>query len=319
MIARLLKASALCGVVVSLGLGAAHAKVPSACSTIHLGYGHWVDNKIENAVFKDLVEPLGYNVSDKAASLKTIYRHLANNQLDVYMQDWVPDSWMSSLGKSLTADIREKRISPMGPDLAGAKHTLAVPAYLYKEGLKNFADIHQFAERLNYTIYGIEPDNVGDRHILLMIRHNQYDLGDFHLVQAGAEKLLHALSQKEKHHQPILFLGWQPSSMNIEYRLHYLSGGGGAFGHDKGAAESFILTRRGYAKDCSNIGKLLSQFRLPMNSESKMMYDVVVKHAKANVIAEHWISTHPAWLKKTVLGVQTVHGNPALSAIQSAL
>lgn len=318
MITRLLKVSALCGVAVSLGLQMAYAKAPSACSTIRLGYGHWVDNKVENAVFKDLVEPLGYHVSKKPASLKATYRHLANGQLDAYLQDWVPDSWMSSAGKLLKSYMSQHKISRLGPDLGGAKHTLVVPAYLYNEGLKNFADIHKFSKQLGYTIYGIEPDNVGDEHILSMIKHNQYDLGHFHLVQDGPATMLHALSRKEERHHPILLLGWQPSSMNIEYQLRYLSGGGDAFGHDMGAAKSFILTRQGYAKDCPNIGKLLSQFRLPVRSESAMMYDVVAKHEKAKTVTKDWVNKHPAWLAKTVAKVMTVHGNPALPAIQKS-
>ena len=45
----------------------------------------------------------------------------------------------------------------VGPNLVGAKYTLAVPAYTYDAGLKDFNDIHRLAAALKNSIYGIEP------------------------------------------------------------------------------------------------------------------------------------------------------------------
>lgn len=311
MFARSMRLSALCVAALSIGAGLAQAKAPPACHTVRLGYGGWVDNHVQNAVFSAVAEPLGYRVKIEQSSLKTIYSRLADNRLDVYLQNWMPDNWMSSERAMRESYISRKEISVAGADLTGARHTLAVPAYLYREGLKDFADIHKFAKQLNYTIYGIEPDNVGDQHILSMIRHDKFGLGGFHLVQAGAKTMLRALAEKEKRHEPILFLGWEPDPMNVEYDIRYLSGGGAAFGSDEGAAKSLILTRRGYAAQCPDMGRLLSNFRVPVRAESRMMYDVLVKHEDAKSVAAAWVARHPAWLKRMRGDVASLDGKPA--------
>ena len=64
-------------------------------------------------------------------------------------------------------------------NLEGAKYTLAVPTYLYNEGLKSFADIAKFKDKLGGKIYGIEPGNDGNRLILDMIKDNKFGLKGF--------------------------------------------------------------------------------------------------------------------------------------------
>lgn len=298
MLAQTLRLSALCAAAIAIAPAPARAQPPAACRTIRLGHGGWLDNQVQNAVFGAVVAPFGYQVRIEPARLKTIYHRLADGRLDVYLQDWRPDNWMSSVTAIRDSDVARKRIAVAGTDLSGARHTLAVPAYLYRAGLKDFADIHKFAGQLDHTIYGIEPDNVGDRQLLSMIRHNTDGLGGFHLVQAGAGGMLRALAAKIRHHEPILFLGWQPDAMNVEYRIRYLGGGGAAFGHDQGAARSLILTRAGYAAQCPAIGGLLHRFRLPVRAESRMMYDIQVKREAVGPVAAAWIAAHPAWLKR---------------------
>ena len=56
----------------------------------------------------------------------------------------------------------------------GAKYSLAVPAYTYALGLRDFSDIHRFADQLNQSIYGIEPGNDGNRLVLKMLKENQF-------------------------------------------------------------------------------------------------------------------------------------------------
>ncbi len=53
----------------------------------------------------------------------------------------------------------------VGANLEGAKYTLAVPDYTHAAGLQDFKDIQRFAADLNYSIYGIEPGNDGNRHV----------------------------------------------------------------------------------------------------------------------------------------------------------
>lgn len=288
------------GLGFAAGLG--QAKAASACRTIRLGYGGWLDNRIQNAVFAAAARPLGYDVVMRSSSLGRIYHRLADGRLDAYLQNWKPDNWMSSGNRMRDSYIGRGKLDVLGVDLAGARHTLAVPAYLYRAGLRDFADIHKFAKQLHHTIYGVESDNLGDRRILSMIAHDRYGLGGFHLVQAGPGRMLQALARKYARHEPVLVLGWQPAPMNVQYRIRYLAGGGAGFAH-QGRARSLVLARHGYAAQCPAAAGLLRDFRLPVRAESRIMYDVRIRHETAAAVAARWVKTHPAWLRRMRDGV----------------
>ena len=68
-------------------------------------------------------------------------------------------------------------------NLEGAKYTLAVPKYLYDQGLKSFADIAKFKGKLAGKIYGIEPGNDGNRLIIDMIKADKFGLQKFQIVE----------------------------------------------------------------------------------------------------------------------------------------
>src|SRR3546814_14663635 len=83
---------------------------------------------------------------------------------------------------TMEADIAKYReegsVEVLGANLEGAKYTLAVPKYTAEKGLKDFADIAEFADKLDSKIYGIEPGNDGNRLILDMIEKDDFDLAD---------------------------------------------------------------------------------------------------------------------------------------------
>jgi glycine betaine/proline transport system substrate-binding protein len=299
---------------VMIGMGIAHAAVPEKCKTIKIANIGWTDNKIQNSVFSALAENLGYNVETNLYSLEVTYAGLANNKIDVFLDNWTP-----SQNKITAPYEKNHQIDVIGPDLKHAKYTLVVPHYLYERGLKSYADIHKFAKQLHHKIYGIEPGNDGNEHILAMIKSNAFDLGDFHLVQSNEAGMLAEVARKYPHKKDIVFLGWEPEPMNIKFHLDYLPGGKNYFGPHEGEATIYINTRHNYANECPNVGKLLNQFQLTVEDENKMMYKVQVKHQEAPGVAAAWLRAHPDWVKKTLAGVTTTSGKPGADAVMSKL
>lgn len=301
-------------------MATAQAAEHAACKTVRMAYAGWKDNQVQNAVFADLLTALGYHPQIRLFSTEVIYSGLKANKLDVFLDEWTEKKGSNPTANP-TADpyLKEKAINRIGPDLTGAKYTLVVPDYLYKNGLKSFADIHKFAKKLNHKIYGIEPGNAGNNEILEMIKANKYDLGDFHLVQSSEAAMLAEVARKYHKRKAIVFLGWEPDAMNIKFHIKYLKGGSKYFGSDQGASKVYITVRRGYLQDCPNVGKMLRNFKLSTNSENQMMYNVVVKHISAHAAANNWMAANPVWVKKTLAGVDTFSGQPGLPAVKNAL
>jgi glycine betaine/proline transport system substrate-binding protein len=283
----------------------ARAENPS-CKNISLADIGWTDNEVQNAVFANLATQLGYTAKATLYSEEVMYAGMKDGKIDVFLDDWTPSM------DSITAPYEKaKQIDVYGPDLTGAKYTLVVPTYLYNEGLKSFADIQKFGPQLDYKMYGIEPGNDGNEHMLDMIKNNKFGLGKFTLVQSSEAGMLSEVSRKYPGKKAIVFLGWEPEPMNVTYSIQYLSGGDAYFGPNEGEATIYVNTRPGYAAECPNVAKLLKQFNLSIDAENAMMYDIQIKGQSADAVAAAWLKAHPAWAKKTLDGVMTADGKPA--------
>lgn len=298
----------------SFGAGMARAAEPASCKTITMANIGWTDNAVQNAVFTDVAQALGYKVKTNLYSLQVMYAGMQDKKIDVFLDNWTP-----SQDKTTEPYIKQKAMQVIGPDLTDAKYTLVVPHYLYKQGLTSFADIAKYGKQLDYKIYGIEPGNDGNQHILAMIKANKFGLGKFHLVQSSEAGMLSEVARKYPKKRAIVFLGWEPEPMNVQFHIDYLSGGHEYFGPDEGKATIYINTKYGYAKECPNVGTLLHHFKLTINDENAMMYDVQVKHQDANAVAAAWLRAHPDWVKSTLAGVTTTDGKPGAPAVMSKL
>ena len=166
----------LCSVAIAIvGLlvtqvNAAHAEQTS-CRTVKLSDIGWTDVTATTAIVADVLERLHYAPSTTVLSVPVTYASLKNKDIDVFLGNWMP---------SMEADrhnyVAEGSVDVIGANLTGAKYTLAVPDYTYEAGLKDFSDIPKFAKALNFSIYGIEPGNDGNRLILKLIQENQFKL-----------------------------------------------------------------------------------------------------------------------------------------------
>ncbi len=201
------------------------------------------------------------------------------------------------------------------PNLQGAKYTLAVPAYSYAAGLKDFNDIHRFAPQLNNSIYGIEPGNDGNRLVLKMLKQDQFGLGGFKLIESSEQGMLAQVERAYRDKQPIVFLAWEPHPMNMRFDIKYLTGGDAVFGPNFGGATIYTVTRKGYSAECPNIGRLLANLSFTLRGESEMMAAILDRHEQPDIAAAEWLKANPAVVKAWLEGVRTFDGRPAASAL----
>ena len=214
--------------------------------------------------------------------------------------------------------LADGSIEVLGANLVGAKYTLAVPSYTYEAGLKSFADIQRFAGALSHSIYGIEPGNDGNRLILSIITNNQFNLGDFKLIESSEQGMLAEVERAVRTHAPIVFLAWDPHPMNMRFQIRYLSGGDAVFGPNYGGASVFTNTRVGYSAQCPNVGRLLRNLRFTPRGESEVMAGILDRHQAPAAAAAAWLQANPAIRAQWLAGVLRVDGRPALTSLPSA-
>jgi glycine betaine/proline transport system substrate-binding protein len=282
---------------------------PQSCQTVRFSDVGWTDVTATTGLTSHLLRTLGYKPVVTVLSVPVTYASMKNKDIDVYLGNWMPAQDEDSRNY-----IAEKSVERVRANLQGAKYTLAVPAYLYEQGLRDFSDIHKFAGPLNHSIYGIEPGNDGNRLVLTMIRQKQFGLGDFKLIESSEQGMLAQVERSYAAHQPIVFLGWEPHPMNKRFHMRYLTGGDSTFGPNFGGATVYTNTRAGYSRECPNVGRLLQNLVFSLDGESEMMAGILDRKMTPEESGAAWLKKHPGVLATWLEGVRTFDGRPALEA-----
>jgi glycine betaine/proline transport system substrate-binding protein len=301
---------ALLAVILTAGCGARAAAADGPeCRTIRLSDIGWSDVTATTALFSAVARDLGYQPAVTVLSVPVTYASMKNKDIDVFLGNWMP-----SMAADRDKFIADGSVEVVRANLTGAKYTLAVPAYTYAQGLKDFNDIQRFAPQLEHSIYGIEPGNDGNRLLLGMIKQNLFGLQDFKLVESSEQGMLAEVERAYRLHAPIVFLAWDPHPMNMRFELRYLNGGDSVFGPNFGGAAVYTNTRAGYSAQCPNIGRLLRNLQFSPRGESEVMAGILDRHESPDAAARAWLDTHHEVLAQWLTGVTTFDGHSALAA-----
>jgi len=299
-----------------MAFSASHAAEPSgsgepaSCRNVRFSDVGWTDVTATTALVGQLLRSIGYSPSITVLSVPVTFASLQNKDIDVFLGNWMP-----AQEADRSRYVADGSVVVIGPNLEGAKYTLAVPAYAYDAGLKDFKDIHRFAAELNNSIYGIEPGNDGNRLVLKMLKGGEFGLSDFKLVESSEQGELAQVERAYRNKQPIVFLAWEPHPMNMRFDLKYLNGGDDVFGPNYGGATIYTVTRRGYSAECPNIGHLLANLKFSLRGESEMMAAILDRHEQPDIAAAEWLKANPTAAKAWLGGVLTFDGKPAYAAL----
>jgi len=286
---------------------------PPGCQTVRFSDVGWTDVTSTTALIAQLLRSIGYSPTVTVLSVPVTFASLQNNDLDVFLGNWMP-AQAGDRGHY----VEDGTVVVIGANLTGAKYTLAVPAYTYAAGLKDFKDIRRFGPALNDSIYGIEPGNDGNRHVLDMLKQSQLGLGGFKLVESSEQGMLAQVERSYHDKKPIVFLAWEPHPMNMRFDLKYLAGGDEFFGPNYGGAIIYTVTRKGYSAECPNMGRLLANLKFTLRGESEMMAAILDRHVPSDIAATEWLKANPTAVKAWLAGVLTFDGRPAAGVLARA-
>ncbi|MGU7774538.1 choline ABC transporter substrate-binding protein [Burkholderia sp. MR1-5-21] len=303
-----------CVALAAVWASSVSAAEPATCRAVRFADIGWTDIAATTALASTVFASLGYQPTKTMASIPIALAGLKSRQLDAFLGDWRPS--MDSVSAPFVNGGAVKVLDR--PNLVGAKYTLAVPAYAYDAGLRSFDDIAKFADKLQFRIYGIEPGNDGNELIHKAISGNQFGLGKFKLVESSEAGMLVEVKRAIRDHEWIVFLGWEPHPMNLDYKMRYLAGGDDLFGPNYGEAKVYTMTAPDYATRCPNAARLLANLQFSTDMENQVM-KAIVGGKQPEAAAKAWLAQHPAVLKDWLTGVSTFDGHDAGAAVHTAL
>jgi glycine betaine/proline transport system substrate-binding protein len=308
---RLLASAAICLAALA---GAAHAADPSSCSVVRFSDVGWTDITATTATASVVLKALGYQPEVTVLSVPVTYTSLKNKDIDVFLGNWMPTQ-----ENDVRPFLADKSVSSLGPNLVGAKYTLATNEKGAALGIRDFKDIAAHKSELDGKIYGIEPGNDGNRLILGLIEGDVFGLKGFDVVESSEQGMLAQVSRAQKDGKPVVFLGWEPHPMNTNFKLTYLTGGDDVFGPDFGAAKVYTNLRAGYVDECPNVGKFITNLQFSLKMENEIMSKISDEGKDPQPAATEWLKAHPDVVTPWLAGVTARDGGDAKAAVKTAL
>jgi len=116
-----------------------------------------------------------------------------------------------------------------------------------------------------------------------------------------------------------VFLGWAPHPMNVKYKMAYLTGGDDSFGPDFGAAKVYTNERKGWAEQCPNAAKLVSNMKFSVDMENTWMDKILNGGEDPAKVASDWLKANPGALDTFLAGVTTFDGQPGTDAVKKSV
>lgn len=287
-----------------------------AAKEVKLANVTWTGVTVKTELAKNVLNSLGYEATSKNLSVPIVYKALDTGDVDIFLGNWMP-SMESIANKFFDKGTVVKYVANM----PGAKYTLAAPAYVVDAGLKDFADIAKYADKLDNKIYGIEPGNDGNLIIRKMIDENKFGLGDFELIATSEPIMLSEVKMLSQEKKWVVFLGWSPHYMNELIDMKYLTGSTAeTFGANDGTATVYTNIHKGFDKEMPNVGRFLKNYIFPIsmiNEISLMLQNnKELSHGEAGM---EYLKKHPEIYQGWLEGVTTVDGKPALPVFEAYL
>jgi glycine betaine/proline transport system substrate-binding protein len=153
-----------------------------------------------------------------------------------------------------------------------------------------------------------------------MIAQRRHGFDDsWEVVESSEAGMLAQLERALKKNEPIVFLGWEPHPMNINYQITYLSGGDEEFGPDFGGSTVHTLSRPGFAAECPNAARFFSQLVFNLEYENLGMRMIMTDGAEPQDAARAMMTRMPQLLDGWLKGVTTIDGQEALPVVKTAL
>lgn len=298
----------LAGLVTSPAMAADAAR----CQKVRIADLGWTDIALTNTTAQLILNGLGYDASQTLLGLGVTYSALKEGDMDVFLGNWRPVQ-----DEEYKSFFDEGSVEVLGVNLEGAKYTLAVPKNVSDQGIKSFDDLAAHADKFGRKIYGIEAGS--NKPLLDMVAANRHGLGDWEIVESSEAAMLTQVSNAVADKNWVVFLGWEPHPMNLDYNMTYLSGGDVEFGPNFGGATVRTIARHGFSADCPNAAKLFANLTFDLDYENYGMQMILRQGKSADVAAREMIKRNPDKLAKWLDGVSTYDGQPGLQAVKSAL
>ncbi|MCP1313208.1 MULTISPECIES: ABC transporter substrate-binding protein [unclassified Halomonas] len=283
-----------------------------ADDTIDFGVPAWPGITVKTEIAEQLLGDLGYSTRARDIGLQVIYQGIESGDIDVFLGAWLPAQ------REMFQPLKEADVlTDVANNVDGARMTLAVPEYTFESGVQSFADLAEHRDAFGGQILGFGAGSAASEILQEAIDANVWELGDWRIVDTSEIGMLSAARDAISREEPVVWVGWTPHWMNLEFPMRYLDDPHDLFGENNGESEVLTLLRSEFATAHPNVATFFSQFTFSADEQSWMIQEFGQNERSAEEVARQWIEEHPARVEAMLAGVTTRDGEPAWEVVQA--
>ncbi|WP_017430215.1 ABC transporter substrate-binding protein [Vreelandella jeotgali] len=282
--------------------------------TVNIGVPAWPGITVKTEIASQLLAPMGYTVNTREVGIQIIYEGLETGDLDVF-----PGGWLPAQEPLYTPLDESGAITTVANNVDGAQMTLVVPDYLYEQGIRSFADLDDNRDLFDSKIYSFGAGSAASQVLDKAIDNDAWGLGNWQLADTSVVAMLSAARNAIEREEPIVWVGWRPHWMNLEFDMRYLDDPKNLFGENNGESQVLTLMGTPYADSHANLVSFFENFTFSAEEQSWMINEFGQKERAPDIVAREWLEDHPERVQAMLEGVTTRGGDPAWPAFEASL
>lgn len=282
----------------------------SAGEKIKFGVPSWPGVTVKSEMASQILTRLGYETEQLTVSPAFIFKSLQTGDLNVFLGGWTPVE-----NPMIDPLVEEGKIEKVQSNVSNAIAGLCVPDYVWNAGVRTIKDVVKYPEKFKKNIYGIETGSGINNFIEDAINKDADGMGSWNLVASSTSAMLSQVGDFIKNKKWIIFFGWAPHWMNIQYNFKYLEASPATDDITSKQSVVYTIVPTGFSSEHPNVYKFFKQFQVPSDVQSNWIMDYSYKDKTPEEVAALWIKNNKPIVKKWLNNVTTMDGNAGIDAV----
>ena len=274
--------------------GTAFAASASA-ETIRFAAPPWPGVTVKTEVASQILQGIGYETEVVNASTSAILQGIANKQIHAAMALWRPQH-----NGVLDPMIEKGKVTELVANLENTRYQNAVPKYVWDAGVRSMADLHKYPEKFNKEMYGLEAGMAGNKIMWDAVKNDIYGLKGWKVIPSSESGMLAQVKRAISRKEWVVFQGWEPHWMNVEFDMKYLEDPENIWG---GTSTVYTVAHPSLAEEHPNVARFLSQMTLPKSVQSDWILEYSHEGRPADEVAREWIASNRDMVDRWLEGV----------------
>jgi glycine betaine/proline transport system substrate-binding protein len=284
----------------------------SADEPVRFGTVDWPEAIAKTNVSSTIVDALGYETDIQELGVPTVFQGLETGELDVFVEAWFP-----TMQTNFDA---VNDVESVTTNLDEATFSIAVNQEACDAGVRSHEDLAEFADRFEEggepTIYGLEPGNDGNQVVLDMIENDQYDLGDWKLVESSTNGMLSEVDRRIADGEWVAWTGWEPHWMNNRYDMCLLEDPEEAWG---GTSHVETLVNEDFPERFPELYTFFEQMKVSPDIQRDLIDRIDNSGEEPSQVALDWLRDNPDVTENWLAGIEATDGTDGAEALQRYL